>query len=144
MGYSVLQVSRELSLNRKLLEKEILKDDFSSLVYNQDGTMYINEDGMKKLLEFIDKGIIDISTTSMDSEFEIKLLKSELNFFKSECNLLKKELYEKDELLKSLKNKISEMQVMEERYCTIEKKIISNMKDNLTKRSEKNRKKRWF
>lgn len=144
MGYSLLEVSRELRLSYKSLEDKINIEDLKELVYTDDGSYYIKEEGLPRVLELIDKGIIDIEEDSINTEIEIRALKAEILSLKNESIVLKKELYEKNKIIESLSKKVDDMKVVEERCTKVQEKIVFNMRENLVKRSERNKKKKWF
>lgn len=142
MGYEIAEVSKELDISSAAIINKIKDKDFKNLVYTKGGVTYIKEEGIRKLPEFIksnsEKDIIE------GKNREIELLNIEISYLKKQIEFYKKDIKERDNTISTLEFKLEEMQVIENRCSNVEEKIISNMRDNLVKRSEKHKKKKWF
>lgn len=136
MGYTIFEISKELNINTGTITNEIQKDDFEEYVYQEKGIICLKEEGIQKLLGKIDAKEIEFKS-SIEYEREISLLKMELL-------QTKKELEERNLEIKVLEKKVNELSVVEKRVVEVEEKVILNMRTNLVKRSERNKRKRWF
>ncbi|MGL4450272.1 MAG: hypothetical protein ACRCTZ_03645 [Sarcina sp.] len=134
MGYTIFEVSKELNINTTVLNNEIQKEDFEDYIYENDGIIYLKEQGIQKLLNKIDAKEIEFKS-SLEYERELLVLRTELIE-------IKKQLEEKNKEVRELEKKISKRLSLEKKE--IEEKIMLNVKSDFIKRSERNKKKRWF
>ena len=140
MGYKIAEVSKELEISKTAINKRVKEENFKEYIYEENGDIYIKEEGIRKLLEDIEvKKIYDY-----DKDKEIELLNMEVSQLKRELNIKEKENFEKDKYIIELESKLQEMKILEERYSNVEEKIVTNMRGNLIKRTERNKKKKWF
>lgn len=136
MGYTIFEVSKELNINTTILNTELQKKDFEGYIYENEGIIYLKDEGVQKLLEKIDAKEIEFKS-SIEYERELLLLQMELL-------QTKRELEAKNTEIKVLEKKVNELSAIEKRVVEIEEKVVLNMRSNLIKRSERNKKKRWF
>lgn len=136
MGYTIFEVSKELNINTTILNTELQKKDFEDYIYENEGIIYLKDEGVQKLLEKIDAKEIEFKS-SIEYERELLLLQMELL-------QTKRELEAKNTEIKVLEKKVNELSAIEKRVVEIEEKVVLNMRSNLIKRSERNKKKRWF
>ena len=136
MGYTVSEVSKELNIDQDIISDEIQKIGFKDCIYLSEGITYIKEEGVQKLLEKIDSREIYFKS---NVEYE-----RELNLLKMELLQTKRELEQKNMEIKILEKKITELSAFEKRVVELEEKVVLNIRSNLVKRSERNKKKKWF
>lgn len=139
MGYSILDVSKELGVNDKILIKELSKNNFGELIFNKDNEIFIKKEAMSTILEYIDKGIIKIDEINTNKNREIDNLKAEILLLKNDKFSLELELLRKDKTIKILNEKIEKLESK-----IFDENLNSNNKINFVTRVEKNKKRRWF
>ncbi len=140
MGYKIAEVSKELEISKTAINKRVKEENFKEYIYEENGDISIKEEGIRKLVEDIEvKKIYDY-----DKDKEIELLNMEVSQLKRELNIKEKENFEKDKYIIELESKLREMKILEERYSNVEEKIVTNIRGNLIKRTERNKKKKWF
>ncbi|MGL4991720.1 MAG: hypothetical protein ACRC57_11265 [Sarcina sp.] len=144
MGFKVAQVSKELNLNSTAVQREVKKDIYKPYIYENNGDLYIKEDGIQKLVELIDSAEIEEEFTVFTSERENLLLRMEIITLRKELNFYKEQIYIKENKINELNLKLNELKIMEQRFSNVEEKVIANMRSNLISRKEKNKKKGWF
>lgn len=145
MGYEIAEVSKELDISSTAIIKKIKEKDFKNLVYKKDGITYIKEEGIRKLPESINAIDLDSEKEIIDEKNrKIEFLNIEIDYLKKQIEFYKKDIKDRDNSISSLESKLLEMKVIENRCTNIEGKIVSNVRENLVKRSEKHKKKKWF
>ncbi|MGL4760761.1 MAG: hypothetical protein ACRCWG_04810 [Sarcina sp.] len=143
MGYTIFEVSEEINVNSSLIYKEIENGALEDCTYEKNGVVYIKEVGIQKILDVIDSKKIELEYIA-EYEREIMLLKIEVLQSKKEVEIFKKEIDVKDKYIKTLEDKISEMNIIEKRLVNTEEKVIEHMRASLVTRSERNKKRKWF
>ncbi|MGL4740700.1 MAG: hypothetical protein ACRC41_07830 [Sarcina sp.] len=144
MGFKVADVSKELNLNSTAVQREVKKDIYKAYIYENDGCLYIKEEGIQKLVESIDSAEVESEVKVFTSERENLLLRMEIISLRRELNFYKEQIYIKESKISELTIKLNELKIIEQRFNNVEERIIANMKTNLISRKEKNKRKSWF
>lgn len=157
MGYGIKEVSMELGVSEKSILEKIKDDNFKSYIYNENGLIYIKDEGIKYILDNSSKEEMYIENItrikeieeSKDNEIkylnkEIEILKLEKEHFKDRVQVIEGLLKRREDEILRLKEKLKLMDSLEKRYNELYGKLSDGFRDNDEEKDKNKRKKTWI